>query len=185
MPAKSLRRLAVLTVASVMAGSTAHATTASIVRSGPDGWILIDRTSIDATGAGGVRTASTVTVQPRLVGGLPGYVRTVNAYDCVTRRVRWQTFSVYSRLGVKVLTKDNDRVSDWTTVAPRSDEDIALRLVCYGGGEAVVTADSMGRIVLGIIQSWDQLPLTPPAAGPPIVKPPILEPSAARRRPAK
>jgi hypothetical protein len=156
MPTPSLQRITAVALAAVMAASTCQAATAAaIVRSGPDGWTLIDRTGIEVASAS-VRTAAVVTVKRDLVGGRPGYARTVSDYDCASRKVRWRTFSVYSRVGAKVLTRDNDRATEWTIVPPRSDEELAMRVVCQGGGEAVISAESLGAIVLAIIQSWDQ-----------------------------
>lgn len=128
----------------------------------------MDRASVEIPEQGLVRKASTVTVQRRLVGGQPGYVRTLNDYDCDARRIRWRNFSVYSRLGVKVLSKNNDRPTDWAPAPSGSVEDATLRIVCEGGGgEAVVTANSLGAIVSGIMQGWDQaLAQTPPAVSP-------------------
>ena len=37
----------------------------------------------------------------------PGYVRTLNEYDCQQRRMRWKSVAAYSRFGAQLLKKDN------------------------------------------------------------------------------
>lgn len=150
----------------LLSPSWSQAATIRIIQSGAEHWLLLDPATIEATPHPGVRKAWTVAVQRRLLSGRSGqagYVRTLNHYDCLSRRIWWRSFSVYSQNGAPLLKKDNDTV-DWAPAPSGSVEDATLRIVCEGGGgEAVVTANSLGAIVSGIMQGWDQ-PGAPAAA---------------------
>ena len=92
----------------------------------------------------------------------PGYVRTLNEFDCDARRFRWRTFTVYNRFGAVVVKQDN---ADPTFGVPDqgSEEDTSLRVVCEGaGGGSVVAAPSLGMLVIGLMQAWDNPAMAAP-----------------------
>src|SRR4051812_29140169 len=65
----------------------------------PDGsWMLIDPATVEAEGP--VRRTWTVTVRKNILDNgppEPGYVRTLNEYDCARGITRWRRFSAFSR----------------------------------------------------------------------------------------
>jgi hypothetical protein len=107
----------------------------------------------------------------------PGYVRTLSEYDCVHSKVRWRTFSAYSRFGALVMSKGNDKAA-WNPVAHGDDNEGALRAVCGASDVgAVISAKSLGQLVISLMQVWDPEPL---AQASPLGKPSRDKPSGRR-----
>ncbi|MFL5297657.1 MAG: surface-adhesin E family protein [Phenylobacterium sp.] len=142
----------------------AEAADFSVIHSSADEVTVIDPAAIE-TVAGGLRRAVTVTVQKNLVSGgapQPGYVRTLNEYDCQQRQMRWKSVAAYSRFGAQLLKKDNAS-ADWTANGDDVDARPAFRVVCDGDSVGqVYTASSIGRLVLALMQAWDQTTPLPP-----------------------
>ena len=135
---------------------------------------MMDPNAIERADAGSVRRTYSVTVRRNLLNGgppQPGYVRTLNEYDCDTRRYRWRTFTIYNRFGAVVVKQDNTDPT-FGPPDPGSEEDTSYRVVCEGaGGGSVVTAPSLGKLVIGLMQAWDDAAMAAPlqaiAAGKP------------------
>jgi hypothetical protein len=158
--------------AGLAAADGAHAASYDVIRTLPDSVTLLDRNAVEAVGQGEVRRARSVSVQKNLVSGgpqEPGYVITLNEYDCARWTIRWTGFSVYSRFGALVLHKDNADPA-WAPIDNKNVEAAAgARLICEGrSAGSVYTADTIGTLVLALMQAWDaETPLPPlqPAAG--------------------
>jgi len=143
--------------------------------------ILIDPSAVETvTGEGKVRRARTVTVQRSITADgpkQPGYVSTINDYDCLKWRSRWRAFSVYSRFGGLVLHKDNDD-PDWAPIEGNFEAQAAARIACDGrGSDSVYTASSIGQLVTTLIQAWDAAEPLPPLQ-------PVAPLPAAKKKPA-
>ena len=152
----------------------AAAATFDVVRSGDGVVTLLDPAAIETVGQSQVRRAWSVSVQKNLVSDgppQPGYVRTLNDYDCLQWKIRWRSFSVYSRFGALVLHKDNADPA-WAPVEGNIEAMSAARIVCDGkAGEDVYAAPSIGRLVIGLMQAWDAAaPLPPLQPAPPPAK---------------
>jgi hypothetical protein len=144
----------------------ARAATFDVIRSGPDAVTLLDPTAVEAVAGTGVRRARSVSIQRNLVSGgpqRPGYVSTLNEYDCGQWAIRWKSFSVYSRFGDLVLHKDNPDAA-WGPIDNRNFEAAAgARIVCDGGAAgSVYTGDTIGQVVLAVMQAWDAAAPMPP-----------------------
>ena len=139
-----------------------------VIRRTEEAWTVMDPNTIERIDGGPVRRTYSVTVRRNLLNGgppQPGYVRTLNDYDCDARRFRWRTFTIYNRFGAVVMKQDN---ADPTFGPPDrgSEEDTSLGVVCDGaGGGSVVAAPSLGMLVIGLMQAWDNAAMaTPPQA---------------------
>ena len=167
--------------AALAAPAAARAAVFVVLASTPDAVSLIDPATIQTLGPETVRRAWSVSVKRTLTSDgppQPGYIRTLNDYDCATRQVRWRTFQVYSRFGDLVMKQDN-RAPGWT---PTTDVEGAsgLRVVCdHAAGASVVSGSSMAQLVLSLMQGWDPQPAAPLADPPPKKK------AAARKPPHK
>ena len=145
-----------------------------VIRRTEEAWTVMDPNAIERADAGSVRRTYSVTVRRNLLNGgppQPGYVRTLNEYDCDTRRFRWRTFTIYNRFGAVVVKQDNTDPT-FGPPDPGSEEDTSYRVVCEGaGGGSVVTAPSLGKLVIGLMQAWDDAAMAAPlqaiAAGKP------------------
>ena len=125
-------------------------------------------------------------MQKNLVSGgpqQPGYVITQNDYDCVQWAIRWTGFSVYSRFGVLFLHKDNPDPA-WTAIDNQNFEAAAgFRVVCDGRGVGrVYSADTLGHLVLALMQAWDAAAPLPPLQP---VAAPLTARKVARKAPGK
>lgn len=138
---------------------------------------LLDAAAVEKVGDGQVRRAWSVNVQKDLVSGgtaQPGYVRTLNEYDCTNWKVRWRSFSVYSRFGEMMLQKDNPDTA-WTPIEGNLEAAASARIVCDGRRSvSVYTASSIGQLVVSLMQAWDATAPAPPLqpVAPPPPKPP-------------
>jgi hypothetical protein len=171
-----------LIAASLMA-TPAMAAVYALVQTAPDEITVLDPAAIEVIpGAMEQRRSWTVSVKKNLVSGgppQPGYVRTLNEYDCITRRVRWRSFDVYSRFGALVMHKDNADQA-WQG----SDADPGLRTVCdHNGGGSVVSASSLTQLVVNLMENWDEAAPLPPLQ--PYVPPKAAKPSATAKSKAK
>jgi hypothetical protein len=177
--------LACFAAVAVLALSTsADAGAFLVIHTTPDTWTLIDPSAVTRDPAGGHLTAWTVTVQRNLTNSAPpqpGYIRTLNEYDCGERRLRWRSFLAYSRFGALVMKKDN-AVPDWAPASDGGPDDASLRVLCDGvGGGSVVAAGSIGQLVIGLMQALD--PTGEPEAAPaPAAAPLQAKPKAKPRR---
>lgn len=174
----SVAGLAVVATATVAAARTYY-----IIQSGGDAWTVMDPDGVEKVGDGPIRRAWAVRVQRNILSGSPpepGYVRTLTEYDCAAQRTRWREFSAYSRSGKLLVSKVNPN-PEWGPAAEASDIYAGYRVICEGvGGGSVVAADSVAKIVISLMGSWDPPPasLMPPLAAP-IGKapPPIAKPA--------
>ena len=190
-----MRRLA-LTVASVAglaalaAAAAVEARTFYIVQSGPEAWTVMDPEGIEQVGGGAVRKAWAVRVQRNILTGnppTPGYVRTLSEYDCEANRTRWREFSAFSRSGALLVSKVNPN-PEWGPAEEASDTYAAHRVICQGvGGGSVVAAESVAKVVISLMGSWDPppAPLTPLAPTVPASKTPPAKAPPAKAAPAK
>jgi len=160
-----------------------------VIRRTPDAWTVMDPATIERVPGGVVRRAWSVTVRRNLLDAgepHPGYVRTFNEYDCGGSRVRWRTFTIYNRFGAVVLTQDNPTPT-FGPANPGSEQAASLQVVCEGGGGgSAVAAPSLGQLVIGLMQAWDEAApaITPPPAKPDAKKADVEKPGA-KKPPAK
>lgn len=160
--------LAVLGVCAGLAASPGTAAVYAVVRSQPDVITVMDPAAVEPVSGGeGLRRAWSVSVQRNLISGgpqQPGYVRTLNEYDCADRKVRWKSFFVYSRFGASVMSKENDQ-PDWRAAAPGSEDEAGLRLVCdHANRWSAVAATSLSQLVISLMQAWDAEAPSPPSS---------------------
>jgi surface-adhesin protein E len=172
------RLILALTCAGAVCAPAARAAVYAVVRSEPGVVTVMDPAAVERVdGSPSLRRAWSVSIQKVLISGgpqQPGYVRTLNEYDCAARKVRWKSFSVYSRFGAPVMQKDNGAEA-WNTGAPGSEADAALRLVCDRSNRwSAIASQSISQLVLTQMQAWDaEAPL-----------PPLQTAQAPPRRPA-
>lgn len=130
-----------------------------VIQSGGDGWTVMDPQGVEVVDNGKVRRAWTVRVQRNITNGRaaqPGYVRTLNEYACDDYRMRWREFSAFSRSGALLASKVNPN-PEWGPVAEAPDTRAEYRVVCQGAGEgAVISAESVAKVVIALMGSWDQ-----------------------------
>ncbi len=168
----TLRAGARLTPIAALAGLTlavsatgAGAAVYSVLQSTPDAVTVLDPAAIETVGATAVRRAWSVSVKRSLTTGgpqQPGYVRTLNEYDCVGRRIRWKTFQVFSRFGESVMKKDNAD-DEWNPAPDEGEGGRAVKVVCDGEtGGSVVAAQSVSKLVITLMQTWDEAAPLPP-----------------------
>lgn len=183
----TVRRILSCTLAAALAlaAGAAHARSFYIIQSGADAWTVMDPEGIERIGPGGAqRRAWVVRVQRNILTGnppTPGYVRTLTEYDCEANRTRWREFSAFSRSGALLVSKVNPN-PEWGPADEASDTYAAHRVICEGGGGgSVVSAESVAKVVISLMGSWDPppTPYVPPSAQPPAKTPP------AKTAPAK
>ena len=189
---RRLVRTVAATLALALAASAAEARSYYIIQSGPDAWTVMDPEGIERLG-GAVRKAWVVRVQRNILTGnppTPGYVRTLTEYDCEANRTRWREFSAFSRSGAQLVSKVNPN-PEWGPSDEAADTYAAHRVICEGGGGgAVVSAESVAKVVISLMGSWDPPPTpftpptpvakapatkTPPAKGTPVAKAPVAK----------
>jgi hypothetical protein len=177
-------RLQITVIAVVLGLASARTALAApflLVHSTPDTWTVLDPAAIQRDSATQHVAAWSVTVQRNLIGSSPpqpGYIRTLNEYDCAERRLQWRSFLAYSRYGALVLRKEN-AAPDWAPAPEGGEGDSGLRVLCDGaGGGSVIAAQSMAQLVIALMQSWDPAVAAP--AGPPAAaaRPPVAKPGA-------
>src|SRR6185503_13903215 len=157
--------LGLMTTAAMAAGA-AHATVFAVLVSKPDVVTVMDPSAIQTEGQTPVRRAWSVSSERVLTEGgpqQPGYVRTLNEYDCVARQIRWRTFQVYSRFGDLVMKQDN-RDEDWSPAPDEGEGAAAIGVVCQGVvGAGAISANTVSSLVLTLMQAWDEQAPLPPA----------------------
>lgn len=159
-------------VIALVAAAPATARPFYIVQSGPDSWTVMDPQGIEREGT--IAKAWAVRVQRNILSGNPpqaGYVRTLTEYDCTQNRALWREVYAFSRSGQQLVHTVNPS-PDWAPIDTDSDIRAAWRVVCEGvGGGAVISAESVAKVVISLMGSWD--PPTPPpaAAGTPSAPP--------------
>jgi hypothetical protein len=155
---------ALAAAAPVLTAPAAQAAVFDIIRSSDNEVVVLDPSAIE-TIDGGFKRAWNVSIQKNLGAGGPqqsGYVRTLNEYDCAQRRMRWRSLAIYSRFGAQIIKKDNPDTS-WNPADGNGEAEAGLRVVCDGaGGGAVVAAPSVSKLVIGLMQTWDEAAPLPP-----------------------
>lgn len=173
-----------------VAAGAAEARSFYIIQSGADAWTVMDPEGVERLPTG-QRRAWVVRVQRNILTGnppTPGYVRTLTEYDCEANRTRWREFSAFSRSGSMLVSKVNPN-PEWGPSDEVSDTYAAYRVVCEGvGGGSVVSAESVAKIVISLMGSWDPppaplTPVVPPTKTPP-VKTPATKVTPATKAPA-
>ncbi|MBU1374838.1 MAG: hypothetical protein KKE02_24590 [Alphaproteobacteria bacterium] len=157
----SFRLPAVAAAVTLLAAGAAEARIFYITQSGVDAWTVMDKDGIERTPGSPVRKAWAVRVQRNILSGnppQPGYVRTLTEYDCAAQRTRWREFTAFSRAGGLLISKVNPQ-PEWGPADEASDTYAAYRVVCEGvGGGSVVSADSVAKVVINLMGSWDPPP---------------------------
>ena len=170
-------------LALALAAGAAQARSFYIIQSGADAWTVMDPEGIERIGTGAQRRAWVVRVQRNILTGnppTPGYVRTLTEYDCEANRTRWREFSAFSRSGALLVSKVNPN-PEWGPADEASDTYAAHRVICEGGGGgSVVSAESVAKVVISLMGSWDPppTPYVPPSAQPSAKTPPAKSPPA-------
>ena len=170
-------------LALALAAGAAQARSFYIIQSGADAWTVMDPEGIERIGTGAQRRAWVVRVQRNILTGnppTPGYVRTLTEYDCEANRTRWREFSAFSRSGTLLVSKVNPN-PEWGPADEASDTYAAHRVICEGGGGgSVVSAESVAKVVISLMGSWDPppTPYVPPSAQPSAKTPPAKSPPA-------
>lgn len=170
-------------LALALAAGAAQARSFYIIQSGADAWTVMDPEGIERIGTGAQRRAWVVRVQRNILTGnppTPGYVRTLTEYDCEANRTRWREFSAFSRSGALLVSKVNPN-PEWGPADEASDTYAAHRVICEGGGGgSVVSAESVAKVVISLMGSWDPppTPYVPPSAQPSAKTPPAKAPPA-------
>jgi hypothetical protein len=153
-----------------LAATPALARTFYVIQSSADAWTVMDAQGIEPIAGTTFRKAWAVRVQRNILSGdppQPGYVRTLTEYDCQQNRTRWREFTAFSRSGATLVSKVNPN-PEWGPADEASDTYAAYRVVCEGvGGGAVVSADSVAKVVISLMGGWDAAPTPVPALTPP------------------
>ncbi len=182
------RALPLLILALIPAGfihaSNAQAAAYAVVRSEMDVVTVIDPSAVeDVPDSANLRRAWSISVQRNLVSGgpqQPGYVRTLNEYDCATRKIRWESFFVYSRFGASLMHKDNDDKA-WNDIEPKSEAEESARIICeHNNRWSAIASQSLSQLVMTLMQAWDEAAPLPPLQTVPM-KVPAKKGSAARK----
>ena len=151
----------------------AHAQPYYVLRATGDARTIIDPAAIAPIAGTAIRQTSTVTVQRNMVNGSPpqpGYVRSVNEYDCANQAMRWRSFAAFSRSGAPLVSRQNPSQA-WEAVTPTSGTLVEWRVVCgLSGGDSVMSADSVAKLVVALMAAFDAPPapvaVTKPAPAP-------------------
>ena len=135
-----------------------HARPFFIVRRAADIWLIVDPAARESVVGDRVQKLWVVTVQRNIAIGEPavaGYVRSLNEYDCENDRFRWHRFKAFYRDGSLVLSREN-LSPDWEVAAANSVRLVELRIACgRSAGDSVVEADSIAKLVIAVMRSWD------------------------------
>lgn len=126
--------------------------------------MIIDPAAIEPLLDTPVRRMWTVTVQANIMNETPpqpGYVRALNEYDCAAQKSRWRSFTVFSRSGAILLSRENP-AGDWVDAAPATGAYGEWRVACgYSRGDSALEADGIAKVVIALMRGFDP----PPAAG--------------------
>lgn len=174
--------LAGLTAAALLAPAVAQARPFYLLRSVAGSRVIIDPAAIDTVVDSPVRRMWTVTVQPNILNETPpqpGYVRALNEYDCAGQKTRWRSFSVFSRAGGVLLSRENTS-GEWADVTIASGTLSEWRVACgYSTGDTAVEGESIAKVVIALMRAFD--PPAPVVAPAPRPAPPALKPKATAR----
>ena len=158
--------------------------------------IIIDPAVIEPVLDTPVRRMWTVTVQANIMNETPpqpGYVRALNEYDCAAQKSRWRSFTVFSRSGAILLSRENP-AGDWVDAAPATGAYGEWRVACgYSRGDSALEADGIAKVVIALMRSFDPPPApgtAPPStatrkAAPPASKTPPTPPATKPKAPLK
>ena len=148
--------------------------------------IIIDPAVIEPVLDTPVRRMWTVTVQANIMNETPpqpGYVRALNEYDCAAQKSRWRSFTVFSRSGAILISRENS-AGDWVDATPASGANGEWRVACgYSTGDSALEADGIAKVVIALMRGFD--PPSAAAAAPPVatatrkVAPPVSKPKQA------
>lgn len=156
------------------------ATTVYVIRRTEDSWTVMDPAAVEKVAGGPIRRTYSVVVRRNLLNGgppQPGYVRTLNEFDCEAYKFRWRTFTIYNRFGAVVVKQDNADPA-FKPLERGSDEEAIFKTVCDGaGGGSVVSAPSLGLLVIGLMQGWDEAAMTSALTQLPPKPAPIMKPA--------
>ena len=156
--------------------------------------IIIDPGVIEPVLDTPVRRMWTVTVQANIMNETPpqpGYVRALNEYDCSAQKSRWRSFTVFSRSGAILLSRENP-AGDWVDATPASGAYGEWRVACgYSRGDSALDADGIAKGVIALMRGFDPRPaataIPPPATRlktlPPAAKPKSTPPAAKLKVP--
>jgi hypothetical protein len=160
------------------------ATIVYVIRRTEDSWTVMDPAAVEKVAGGPIRRTYSVVVRRNLLNGgppQPGYVRTLNEFDCEAYKVHWRTFTIYNRFGAVVVKQDNADPA-FKPLERGSDEEAIFKTVCDGaGGGSVVSAPSLGLLVIGLMQGWDEAAMTSAITQLPPTPAPILRPDPKKK----
>ena len=158
-PPTSKAAAAIAAKAGVVPAAPSPSTIVYVIRRTEDAWTVMDPAAIEKVPGGPLRRAYSVTVRRNLLNGgppQPGYVRTLNEFDCDAMKFRWRNFTIYNRFGSVVVKQENADPA-FAALGRGSEEEDVFRTVCDGGGGgSVVAAPSLGLLVIGLMQGWDE-----------------------------
>lgn len=154
--------------------TAAQAASYRMARVSPDRVILIDPVAIWTSPDRKQREAYVITVQRSIVVGdppVPGYVRTLQQFDCAAGTVNWREFQAFSRSGAMLVKRTNTDAPP--APSTRDFETLAIyRMVCEDNqGDSVVAADSLAKVVIAVMSGWDPPPTVLPLPVAPTAKP--------------
>ena len=160
------------------------ATIVYVIRRTEDSWTVMDPAAVERVAGGPIRRTYSVVVRRNLLNGgppQPGYVRTLNEFDCEAYKVHWRTFTIYNRFGAVVVKQDNADPA-FKALERGSDEEAIFKTVCDGaGGGSVVSAPSLGLLVIGLMQGWDEAAMTGALTQLPPAPVPALKPASRKK----
>lgn len=160
------------------------ATTVYVIRRTEDSWTVMDPAAVEKVAGGPIRRTYSVVVRRNLLNGgppQPGYVRTLSEFDCEAFKFRWRTFTIYNRFGAVVVKQDNADPA-FKPLERGSDEEAIFKTVCDGaGGGSVVSAPSLGLLVIGLMQGWDEAAMTSALTQLPPAPAPVLKPASKKK----
>ena len=141
-----------------------------VLKSGADAWTVMDPQALERLPGTRILRGWSVTVQRSIHGAggplQPGYVRALYDYDCEFSLTRWRSLSIYSSTGVLLITDEN-KTPRWVSAAAQPETLAAWRVACSGGaGASVISADSIGQVVIALLRSFDPPPAPAPAPAP-------------------
>jgi hypothetical protein len=173
--------------AAAFAPSAARALTFDVILSDPDQVTVINPAAVETVGDTKVLRTVSVSIKRNLVSGgppQPGYVSTINEYDCAQQTTRWRSFAAYSRFGEQVLKKTNPDEA-WAPIAGNPEAAATARVVCDRSETgSIVAAGSIGQLVSSLMQGWDaEAPLPPLQPVTPVTPPPKAKPKPPAAKP--
>lgn len=159
-----LRLLAGTLAAATLVAPVAQAASYRMAKVSPDRVVLVDPVAIWSSPDRTQREAYVISVQRSIVVGdppVPGYVRTLQQFDCSAATVNWREFQAFSRSGALLVKRTNADAPP--APANRDFETLATyRMVCEDSpGDSVLQADSIAKAVIALMARWDAPPPAP------------------------